>query len=305
VSDETPPIRSRSRIPAGPAAQPETTNGGITPTIAATSPRQQPAGGADWMKTGAAARETSAAELARNQERERQRAAGIFMPYRFWLPVGKQVELVLLDNEPGPCFYEHQLQDPRTGKWDIYEGCPKEYEHCPLCDGVAGGKDSYYVMMLTAIVMDPYINKNGVTVPHSRKLLAVKTNDQPFFQRQFEANGTLRGRQYLMVRDSKQSPSIGRAEFLAAHSEDAILASFGHPQVTASDGKVIKQANADCYPYPYAQIWTRPSGEDLRRRYGGAAPIGSPAGNAAMIGSGQARPQPAAFDTDLDDQIPF
>jgi hypothetical protein len=90
------------------------------------------------------------------------------MPYRFWLPVGKQVEGVVLDTELGPCFYEHQLQNPRTGKWDIYEGCPKEYEHCPLCDGVAGGKESYYVMMLTVMVLDPYINKQGVTVPHAQ-----------------------------------------------------------------------------------------------------------------------------------------
>jgi hypothetical protein len=202
---------------------------------------------------------------------------GFSCPSVSGLPVGKQVEAVVLDNELGPCFYEHQLQNPRNGKWEIYEGCPKEFEHCPLCDGVAGGKDSYYVMMLTLMVLDPYINKNGVTVPHSRKLYAVKTNDQPYWQRQFDQNGSLRGRQYLFARDSQQGSNTGRPDFLAAHSEDAILASFGHPEIKSQDGKVIKQANADCYPFPYSQLFHRPSGEDLRRRYGGAAPIGSPA----------------------------
>lgn len=272
MTDQAPPIRSRTRQPAA-----------IT---SAQTPTPRTNQGGDWMKSGASARETAQSELARNQEREAKRAAGIYMPWRLWLPVGKQVEVVVLDTELGPCFYEHNLQNPATGKWDTFESCPKEFEHCPLCDGVAGGKESYYVMMLTVMVLDPYINKNGVTVPHSRKLLPVKTNDQPFWQRQFEDTGSLRGRQYLMVRDSKDQSNTGRPEYLnQQHGEDTIIASFGHPAITDQQGKVLKQANTDCYPFPYAQLFTRPSGEDLRRRYGGAPPVGSRASNAAIIGA--------------------
>jgi hypothetical protein len=302
MSEDTPRIRSRMPAAAAPAKGPETTAAPITTTAAA-------AGGNDWMKRGASARELQEAEHARNLEKEKQRAEGIWMPYRFWLPVGKQVELVILDNEPGPCFYEHQLQDPRTGKWDIYEGCPKEYELCPLCDGVAGGKESYYVMMLTAMVMDPYVNKNGVTVPHSRKLLAVKTNDQPFFLRRFDEQGSLRGTHLLMTRNSKQDANIGRPEKLAQHSEEDIIATFGHAEVKSQEGKVLKQQNADCFPFPYSKLWSRPSGEDLRRRYGGAAPMGSrqDVTQAAAAGGSTIRPRAAAT-TDappLDDDVPF
>jgi hypothetical protein len=302
MSEEQAP-RIRSRIPTGtpqPAAQP----------AAQGQPAQR--GGDDWMKSGARAREIQQTELQRNQEREKQRAEGIWMPWRFWLPVGKQVELVILDSEPGPCFYEHQLQNPSTGKWDIYEGCPKEFEVCPLCDGAAGGKESYYVMMLTAMVLDPYINKNGVTVPHSRKLLAVKTNDQPTFLRRFDQEGTLRGTQWLMSRDTKNDSNIGRPEFLQRHAEEDIIASFGHPPVTAQDGRVLKQANADCHAFPYAKLWSRPSGEDLRRRYGGVAPMGSAQDIQTAAGGTRIQPRggntaggAGGVDHDLDDDVPF
>lgn len=272
----------------------------------------------DWMKRGAAARRTTDKELAANREKERRRAEGIFMPYRFWLPVGKQTEIIVLDAEPGPCFYEHNLKDPGTGKWDVYEGCPKEFEPCPLCDGVAGGKESYYVMLLSIIALDPYVNKDGKTIPHSKKLLAVKTNDQPFFNRLFEREGTLRGAHLLMARDSKNSANHGRPELIEMHKEEDILATFGHPEIKAQDGRVIKKQNADCYPYPYEKIFTRPSATDLRTRYGGAAPAGSAddiGGGSAAGGSritarggaaGDAPPSGGAGATDdLDDDIPF
>lgn len=335
MSETTP--RIRSRMPAtktqtqAPADEPENTEeaegseeeaggeepatGGIrsrTPTAikattsaadegTVTSKRQGAGEDTSWMKTGREAQKVQAAELEKNKEKERRRAEGIFMPFRFWIPAGKQVELVVLDEEPGPCFYEHQLQDPVSGKWDIYEGCPKEFEACPLCDGQAGGKESYYVMMLSVMVLDPYVNKNGITVPHSRKLMAIKTNDQPFFLRTHEREGTLRGVQLLMARQGKQDSSIGRPEFIARHSEADIMATFGHPAIKANDGRVLKQANADTQPFPYAKLWTRPSGADLRTRYGGAPPMGSE----ADLSGGRTIGRTGGVNDDLDSDIPF
>lgn len=306
MSDEGAETRIRSRTPAATSNNVNEGSEGDSPRIRSrTTPAEQRnrnASDDSWMKTGRAAQKIQEKEQAKNEEKERRRAAGIFVPYRFWLPAGKQVEIVLLDDEPGPCFYEHQLQDPATGKWDIFEGCPKEFEACPLCDGQAGGKESYYVMMLSCMVLDPYVNKNGVTVPHSRKLLAVKTNDQPFFLRTYEREGTLRGVHLLMTRPSKQDSNIGRPEMLQRHSDADIMATFGHPEIKASDGRVIKKANADTQPFPYGEIWSRPSGDDLRRRYGGVAPMGSDAdvgeGNKITTGSN------SNYD-DLDDDIPF
>ena len=261
--------------------------------------------GGDWMKKGAAARRTAEKELAANKEKERRRAEGIFMPFRFWVPVHKQTEIIILDEEPGPCFYEHQLQDPATGRWDVYEGCPKEFEPCPLCDGVAGGKESYYVMLLSIIALDPYVNREGKTIPHSKKLLAVKTNDQPFFNRLYEREGTLRGAHLLMARDSKNMANIGRPEFEQMHKDADILATFGHPEIKASDGRVIKKQNADCYPYPYEKLFTKPSADDIRARYGGVAPAGSQGDIAGAEGGSKIKSKSTPQDDLEDDDIPF
>lgn len=269
-----------------------------------------------WMAKGDAARQKQEQEQAAQQAAAERRANGLYMPFRFWVPVGEQREIVVLDAEPGPCFYEHQLQNPRNGKWDIHEACPKEWEPCPLCDTQ---KDSYYVMMLTVMDLTPYTKKNGEVVNHSRKLLAVKTQQQPFFLRQFDRHGTLRGLQLLMARDNRQTAGIGNPEFVALHSEEDIMSSFGHDQVVSQDGKVLKEANSDCFALQYEQLFTQPSAEDLRARYGGTAPAGSASdinnewsngggngggygggygGGATQRGNGGAAQQ-------LDDEIPF
>jgi hypothetical protein len=279
-------VRTRSRTPqgSGPAA------GG-----------RAGVGGGGWMTSGASARAKAEEELARQREAQERRASGLYMPFRFWVGVGEQREIVVLDAQLGPCFYEHQLQNPRTGKWDTYETCPKEWEPCPLCDSQ---KESYYVMMLTVMDLTPYTNKQGVTVPHSRKLLPVKAQQQPFFMRQFDRHQTLRGLQLLMSRDTKQTAGIGTPEFVALHAENDIIESFGHDPVLAQDGKVLKERNSDCFPFPYDRLFTKPSAEDLRARYGGMAPAGSRqeyqqewsgAGAAAAGGSTD----------DMDDEIPF
>jgi hypothetical protein len=230
-------------------------------------------GGGGWMKTGAAARDQSTAEVARQRDLQAKRNQP--RAFRFWVGVGQQREFIILDREPGPCFYEHQLQNPRTQKWDIHEACPKEWEPCPICDGVAGGKDSYYVMMLTCIELQEWTDKHGVTHPYSVRLLPVKAESQGFFLRQFDRYGSLRGMRLLMARDTKQSASIGSAEFVDRLTDEEIIQHFGHPPVVAQDGRVIKQANADCHPLDYSKLFRKPSAADLRARYGGSAPAGS------------------------------
>ena len=138
----------------------------------------------------------------------------------------------------GPFIYEHNLRNPRTGKYDIYEACPKEWENCPVCAGEGTGdradgwgRDSGYIMFLTAMDLTPYTKKDGTVVNFSRKLLPVKAAQQGFYLRQFDKYGSLRGLQLLMTRDTKDSPQIGNAEYIERHSEQEILASFGHPPV--------------------------------------------------------------------------
>lgn len=251
--------RARSRVPAAP-----------TPPHASS-----PSANANWAKSGDDALEVARREITRSREASAKRASGNYMPFRFRVPVGESREIVLLDSDFGFCFYEHQLLNPQTNKWDVYETCPKEFESCPVCDGAAGGKPSYYVMMLTCVDLTPWVTKKGEEVPFSRRLLPVKAQLFDFMDRLRKRHGTLRGVQLLMNRDTPQSLSIGQPEFQELHSEEAIMESFGGPAIVGQDGRVLKAENADCFPFAYSELFHSPSGEDLRRRYGGRAPAGS------------------------------
>lgn len=230
-----------------------------------------------WMKTGQVARATTDQAIQeqeiRREQRQRQRA----LPYEFWMRTGEQRDIVILDAEPGPCFWEHNLQNPATGHYDIYELCPKEFDHCPLCEGVAGAKDSVYTMFLTVLDITPgQRDKEGRELPYRRKLLRVKQREHGFFYRTFDRHGTLRGVHLLMSRDNDTDPRHGRPEFVALYTEEQIVGAYSHDAIISQrDGRVIVEANGWLQPTDYEAVFEKPSGEALRRRYGGRAPVGS------------------------------
>lgn len=236
------------------------------------------------MYRGAEAEAQRTAELQRQQHRREQ----AWMPFRLWLPVGTQGRIIILDNDLGPCFFEHNLQDPATGKRTIWEFCPKDYGHCPLCQRFG---ESYYVMFLSVLDIRSYTNRQGQTVPWSRKLMAVKAQQQSFYARLHESQDGLRGVHLRLFRDAQMSPAIGAPELHCKHTEQDIIDFAGGPAQTSTDGKVLKPANADCYPYNYDELFHRPDPDDLMRRYGGTPPVGSTMEHQAVWGS-QPPPQP-------------
>ncbi len=248
----------------------------IQATVAAPAPGRGPAQTPDdsFMHRGADANQHRARELERQQQRREQGYA----PFRYWLPVGAQGDIIILDNDLGPCFYEHAIPGPGND-WSkvVHELCPKEYDTCPLCAGQQGQKESYYIMFLSIIDLRPYTKRDGTVINWGRKLLAVKANGQNFFVRLLErCNNNLRGTHLLMTRDSQQSLNIGNPEFVTSYTEEQLVESFSHAEVKSSqDGRILKAANEDMSPYAYGKVFRRPSGEDLRKRYGGVAPAGA------------------------------
>jgi hypothetical protein len=275
------------------------------------------------MKRGDDARQRAEAEIARQREVAARRE-GPRVPWRFWVPVGQQREIVVLDTQIGPSFYEHQLQNPKTGKWDSYEPCPKEWEPCPICmadaeKGGGWGKDSAYLMFLTVAELTPWTDKEGREHAYSIRLLAVKAQHHGFFVRQFDRHGTLRGMHLLMSRDTKNTPNHGTPEFVEMHSEEDIIGTFGHEAVVV-EGKTVKPTNADCFPVDYDRIFKEPNAADIRLRHGlGGAPAGSRAARRDEWGDGEEagarRPSggigraaaggSGAAVADADDEIPY
>ncbi len=260
------PIRTRTR--QAPAAAPV--------AAAPTSP--------NLMRTGADAEAMRVREAQRQEERKNK----VWEPFRFRVNSGEVGEFIILDSDIDLCpvFYEHNITEPGGGYNVIgHEMCIKELDHCPLCERF---KESYYVQMISVIDLTPYTKRDGTVIPHSKKLLAVKYQQQGFFRRlcKEQMNGNMRGAHIISHREnSKMSPAIGTPsnaigedQRIVCYDEATMLSAFGHPQVMSQDGTRIRKAlNEDVYPYDYDKHFPGITAEVLRQKYGGVVPAGSAA----------------------------
>lgn len=290
-----------------------------------------------WAHQGEEAK-ALAAELAKQKEEEREekRARG-YWPIRFNLippsannPDQYQKDVIILDERPGPCYFEHVLKNPRTGFWDVYEPCPHEYDSCPLCPP-AGERKSQFVMLLTVLNINGYTYKRGAKqgqhVPIVKELMAVMVGDQPYFHSLLEEHGTLRGIQLTMTRTDKYDPHIGKPAFVGKFENDDIEGYIKQSGLwvpkTTREGEKIAEEDHLMHPFDYKSFLNKPSGADLRKRYanGGIAPVGSrddnsggqwggsryapsQAGGPGATGGGFAGADGRTLD-DLDDDVPF
>lgn len=273
--------RPTRRAPA--AAAPAPARGGRTPSGAGR------AGGADWMKRGEAAKQTSASEVAEAQKRREQRQQG--RAFRFFLKHGEQANVIVLDAtfEELPFFYEHALQNDK-GKWNLFEPCVKEFASCPICEGYGqkGGEQrgSYYAMFISILDTSGYEKQDGTFVAYDRKLLVVKQGQHQEFFRIFDLamkeHGTIRGLEMTLQReDTANASSIGKpvmmdnGRLFTMNDEDTLYEDFGHDAIVGDDGKVIVEADAMLLPYDYTKLFPRPDPDAMRRKYGAGATPGS------------------------------
>ncbi len=214
-------------------------------------------------------------ELQREKAAKEARKAQINMPFRVWVPPGETKEVIVVDDMPDFFMYEHQIKNPKTGKWDTYLGCTKAFDVCPVCE--ATGKESYYAMFLTVIDLTPYKDRNGVTHKFSRKLMMVKNlSQQKKFIRRYEKDGTLRGYKLELNRDSDKDPTIGGDIEFVEILEESELAKYKR-KYKDREGKVHRE---DCaVPYEYTEMFEEPDSDKLRLIVGGEPVPGSAKAN--------------------------
>lgn len=258
----------------------------------AAGPIGTPKGGAptaSFMKRGQAALET-----ARHAAEASMGGGGA---WRFWLN-GDRSKLTVVNGTPNnecgiiildssindlPGMWEHNLKI--GGKFGNFEACPKEWAHCPLCDG---GDRGYYVVFASILVLKPWTSKDGKKSGETTKmLLPIKSSQMGKMEELFAAatrkNGTLRGTFMHMRRDmnNQNSASIGEPSILDNgsvfdfYTDDELTENFGHPAETSPQGKLIKPQDEDITPFDYDAIFKKPDAADLRARYGGKIQPGS------------------------------
>jgi hypothetical protein len=127
------------------------------------------------------------------------------------MPPNTQRSIIVLDEQPDFFRYEHALDNPDTNRKDLYTDCITDFDTCPVCEN--SESKPYYAMYLTVIDLEPYEikkgDRKGEVVEWSRKLFVVKSGMQRQWTREFERNGSLRGKVFTVFRDDDKSPVSG------------------------------------------------------------------------------------------------
>lgn len=223
-------------------------------------------------------------EQERAEARREEQRNSVGMPFRFFTPQGETREIVVVDHEPTFFRHEHNLQDSRTKRWDVFLPCIDEVCVCPACS--VSDRPAYFAMFLTIIDLTPYADKDGNEVPFSKKLLVVKLTQQKKIMRYFERHGSLRGMILSMTRDSKKDANIGDPEFVEFMSEDDLLTY----QSSYVDKENVEHL-VDCSePFNYEELFPPMDEDQLRALVGGERPAGSRAADDRALGRGRSAP---------------
>lgn len=219
---------------------------------------------------------------------------------RFYLPPGKESEIIILDEKITAGAWEHDL--PIPGKnYKNYVPCLAAVPglSCPLC---RAGDRRTYRMFATCLDLSQYTPKGGgKPVLFSKKLLAINQGEkerwQSIQQDTLELHGTMRGTYIYMKRPNEQRSSRIGEPFavqgkLWQHMEEKdIVQAYGNKQVV-EHGKIVKPANYDITAHNYDEIFPYPDEEfiaAMEAKYGNGVPqdtaADAEAGETARAGS--------------------
>lgn len=243
---------------------------------------------------GAAGKARAEEELARSKERAEARKAMGNQPFRFKVNSGDTTQFIICDDEPEVYRYEHNLQDRQTQRWNIFTGCVKEFDNCPVCE--ATGRESYYAMYLTVIDLTPFETRDGDTVEFSRKLLVVKPAQQKKFHRLYaravKDGCTLRGMLVETTRDGDKDASIGNDFELVDYVDEDEMLTY----VRTWTDKEKKRHTEKCHEVlDYEALFGELDADKLRAVVGGEPPPGSRQHEERAVGRRGGASRPSAY----------
>lgn len=254
--------------------------------------------GRSTIYRGAAGRAKADEELALQKQQAEARKAQGHQPFRFKVGVGETTQFIILDEAPDVYRYEHALQDPKTKWWNIFTGCVKEFDNCPVCEAT---RDSYYALYLTVIDLTEFTTRDGDTVEFSRKLLVVKPGQQKKFNRLYtraiKDGGSLRGALIEVSRDGEKDASIGSDFELVEYVEEEELQTYVRKWKDRDGKKQVEK----CYEVlDYEKLFGDVTTESLRKIVGGTPAPGSRAHEERELGS--RRPSRKSRDEEPEDE---
>ncbi|MCK5307069.1 MAG: hypothetical protein KAJ73_00525 [Zetaproteobacteria bacterium] len=249
---------------------------------------------------GAAARKRMMQETQHQETRSEQRKAQFGRPFEFYMAVGEERRIVILDDEPEFCLYEHNMYNPAKTGYSPPAICIKEADNCPLCEVME--KDSVYILFLSIIDLTPYKDNKGKTVKFSRKFMKVKLSQQKKFVRRWEREGTLRGAVFTMVRDGDKDARIGNDIEFEGFMEEEELRKYVRKYKDKDGKKHTEKCSEVC---DYEKYFPLPTKEELRKLAGSAATPGSRAEHDEEMKKGKKKGKKKYNESEDDDGMPW
>jgi hypothetical protein len=197
-------------------------------------------------------------------------AKKVWKPSRFRCNKGETKRLVILDEKISYAQAEHSVKD-KDGKWATCR-CIAAWDICPVC-GLEDHRPAD-VVILTVLDLTPwtYTDKKGnvVKLEYTKRELPIKKTAFPIYQNIAAANGgNLRGIVLDMTRGhGDKEAGTGVPAFVMKLSEEELIESFGHDEVTNEEGRIVKAANADIQVFEYAKVHKVPTAAELRALVG-------------------------------------
>lgn len=220
--------------------------------------------------------------------REVAKATGS-QPRNFFMRPGDTREIAIMDEVPNFFRWEHCTKDAH-GRPTVYTSCIQEFDHCPRCDD--DDKPSYYAMFLTILDFTEFPGRDGVTRTFSRKILRVKSQQQPKIFRLLDNHGSLRGMVLQMTRDGERSAAIGNdIEFVEFMDESELTGTEYINEWTDREGK--KHTENCTEVIDYNTMYPEQTADDLAKfckNYSGPAMGSSAANRQALDDQHQAAP---------------
>lgn len=251
---------------------------------------------------GADGRRRAEEERERQDALDKQRREQQNQPFRFRVNAGNTAQFIVVDELPDFHRFEHNIKNPRTGKFDIFTGCTKEWDNCPACQ--AQGRESYYALYLTVIDLTPFETRNGEKVEFSRKLLVVKPAQQKKFYRAYERmkkdGETMRGALFEVHRDGDKDASIGNDIEYIEHVSEKELKSYTR---SWKDHEGKRHTEVCSEVFDYDALFPEPDSDQIRAIVGGEPTAGSRAHEERELG-GSSRRASRSRDDDDDDDVP-
>jgi hypothetical protein len=159
-------------------------------------------------------------------------------------------------------LYEHNMKNPKTGKYGLTRTCRSEIDECALCES---GDAPAYICAHTAIDTRTYVDNKGRTRSFEKVLLVTKSTAHNTLAKIRKKKGTLK---YALIEFSRSKDTE------ASTGETLLFEGFVKPEKLRKHCPKDVKFEEWIAPFNYEEVFAPRPKEELEKLAGMAPPVG-------------------------------